>query len=88
VANGEVDAATVNLFLGATTLVEMGLRDQITPQETPVSEQGLHIVISKRHWRGTTFLYRVNTGLSALRDSGRYQEIVSRHLEGFWSLLK
>ncbi len=83
VADGEVDAATVNLFLGANVILEMGLRGQIVPLERPVSEQGLHVVISKRHWRGTTHLYRINAGIEVLRNEGKYQEIVSRHMEHF-----
>ncbi|MEL7114767.1 MAG: transporter substrate-binding domain-containing protein [Pseudomonadota bacterium] len=85
---GEVDAATVNLFLGASVILEMGLRNKVVPLERPVSEEGLHVVISKAHWRGTTHLYRINAGLQALKSDGRYQEIVSRHLEAFQSRLQ
>lgn len=83
VSDGVVDAATVNLFLGANVILEMGLRNQIVPLEKPVSEQGLHVVISKRHWRGTTHLYRINAGIEVLRNEGKYQEIVSKHMENF-----
>ena len=88
VLKGDVDAASVNLFLGANTIIEMGLRNKILPLERPVSEQGLHVVISKKHWRGTTHLYRINAGLKNLRKSGRYEEIVARHLELFWAQLQ
>ena len=54
----------------------------------PLSRESLHVIISKTHWRGTTHLYRINAGLGALRDSGRYNEIVSRHLELFWEQVK
>jgi len=77
---GKVDAASINLFMGANLILEMGLRNKILPLEKPLSEEGLHLVISKSHWRGTTHLYRVNAGLQKLRDDGRYQEIVSRHM--------
>lgn len=77
---GKVDAASINLFLGADLILEMGLRNKILPLEKPLSEEGLHLVISKSHWRGTTHLYRVNAGLKKLREDGRYQEIVSRHM--------
>jgi polar amino acid transport system substrate-binding protein len=88
VLSGKVDAATVNLFLGANLILEMGLRNKILPLEKPLSEEGLHVVISKRHWRGTTRLYRVNAGLQKLKDDGRYQEIVSRHMELFRAQLQ
>lgn len=84
---GKVDAVSVNLFLGAGKIVELGLRDQVEALERPLSEEGLHVIISKRHWRGTTFLYRLNAGLEALRASGRYKDIVSKHLEIFWQKL-
>lgn len=88
VADGRADAATVNLFLGADTLIKEGLRDRILPVERPLSEEGLHVVISKRHWRGTSHLYRINAGLKALKKDGRFETIVARHLETFWSKLQ
>ncbi|WP_424979879.1 ABC transporter substrate-binding protein [Leisingera sp. S232] len=88
VAEGKVDAAAVNLFLGANTIVAEDLRDTVVPLEKPLSEEGLHVVISKRHWRGTTHLYRINAGLQKLRESGRFEEIMSRHLELFWAQLQ
>ena len=88
VESGQVDATSVNLFLGADTLVAMKLRNTLVPLETPVSEQGMHVVISKKHWRGTTHLYRINAGLQNLKKDGRYQEIVTRHLELFWAQLQ
>lgn len=88
VSEGQVDAAAVNLFLGANTIVAEDLRDTVVPLEKPLSEEGLHVVISKRHWRGTTHLYRINAGLQKLRDSGRFEEIMSRHLELFWAQLQ
>lgn len=85
---GEVDAVTVNVFLGATKIVTMGLRGRVVPIDRPLSRENLYVVISKTHWRGTTHLYRINAGLEALRESGRYQEIVNKHLEIFWDRLK
>lgn len=81
---GEVDAVTVNEFLGLTKIHQLGLRGQVVPVQRPLSIEGLHVIISKRHWRGTTFLYRFNAGLANLRASQRYDEIVSRHLGLFW----
>lgn len=85
---GDVDAVTLNVFQGANKVVNMGLRGQVVPLEKPLSRETLHVVISKTHARGTTHLYRVNAGLQALRESGRYNEIVERHLEIFWKSLK
>lgn len=85
---GNVDAVTLNVFLGAETINTMGLRGQIVPLEKPLSVEGLHVIISKKHWRGTTFLYRFNAGLAALKESDRYSEIVSKHLGVFWDQIR
>ena len=85
---GAVDAVTLNVFLGAQTIEAMGLRGQIIPLEKPLSTEGLHVIISKKHWRGTTFMYRFNAGLAALRGSERYSQIVSKHLSVFWDQIK
>ncbi|MRU16127.1 transporter substrate-binding domain-containing protein [Roseovarius sp. A21] len=84
----KVDAVTVNVFLGASKIVAMGLRGRVIPLERALSRESLHVIISKTHWRGTTHLYRINAGLAALRENGRYDEIVSRHLELFWEQVK
>ncbi len=85
---GKVDAVTLNVFLGASKINDLGLRGKVVPLERPLSEEGLHVVISKRHWRGTTHLHRINAGIAALKASGRYNEIVSRHLGIFWDSIK
>ena len=85
--SGEVDAVTVNEFLGWTKIHELGLQGRVQPEQRPVSVEGLHVVISKKHWRGTTHLYRFNAGLAALRETERYNEIVTRHLGTFWEQL-
>lgn len=82
--DGKVDAVTVNEFLGAGKLKEMGLKDRIEPLPRPLASQSLHVIISKRHWRGTSNLYRFNAGLAKLKQTARYDEIVSRHLNIFW----
>ncbi|MFZ7090180.1 transporter substrate-binding domain-containing protein [Primorskyibacter sp. 2E233] len=85
---GKVDAVTVNVFLGAETIDAMGLRGAVVPLQKPLSSEGLHVIISKKHWRGTTFLYRFNAGLAALKASDRYNEIVAKHLGIFWDRMK
>lgn len=81
--DGKVDAVSVNEFLGTGKLKELSLQDQVIALERPVGTQGLHVVISKRHWRGTTNLYRFNAGLEKLKSTDRYDTIVSRHMELF-----
>lgn len=85
---GEVDAVSLNVFLGAQVIEEMGLRGTVVPLEKPISSSGLHLIISKRHWRATTFLYRFNAGLTALKESERYTDIVNKHMSIFWQRLQ
>lgn len=85
---GDVDAVALNEFLGVQKMFEMGLTDAVAPLSRPVSIEGLHVLISKRHWRGTAHLYRFNAGLAKLKQSDRYNEIVSRHLALFWDQIK
>lgn len=80
----KVDAVAVNEFLGTQTLFSLGLDDYVSAHEKPMSLEGLHLAISKKHWRGTTHMYRFDAGLRALKNSTRYDQIVRRHLGYFW----
>ena len=64
---------------------DLGLKGAVEPLKRPLWIEGLHVIISKKHWRGTTHLYRFNAGLQELKKSERYDEIVSKHLGVFWS---
>ena len=81
---GKVDAVTLNEFLGYQKIKDLGLADKVKVLDRPISTETLHVIISKRHWRGTTHLYRFNAGLEKLKSTKRYEEIVSRHLGLFW----
>jgi polar amino acid transport system substrate-binding protein len=85
---GEVDALAENLFLGADRIVALGLRGKVGPMERPLSTETLHVIVSKKHWRGTTFLFRINAGLDAIKANGRYEAIVNKHLAHFMDKLK
>ncbi|MCC1494791.1 transporter substrate-binding domain-containing protein [Cognatishimia sp. F0-27] len=85
---GTVDAVSVSLFDGADAMNRLNLSDKVRPLERPLSVEGLHVVISKTHWRGTAHLYRLNAGLAALKASERYGQIVSKHLDLFWERMQ
>jgi polar amino acid transport system substrate-binding protein len=87
-ALGEVDAVATNAVIGAKTIKDMGFDGSVKALSRPFSEQSLHVVISKKNWRGTTHLYRINAGLVALKASGRYNQIIFRHLGIFENSLK
>jgi polar amino acid transport system substrate-binding protein len=85
---GEVDFAAASEFLGPSVTAKMGKQDAFKSLERALSSSGLHVIISKRHWRGTTNLYRFNAGLEQLKKTPRYQEIVDRHWKVFAESLK
>jgi len=85
---GDVDAVAMNEFTGVQKMFELGLTNSVVPLQRPLSVEGLHVLISKRHWRGTSHLYRFNAGLAELKRSDRYNEIVSRHLALFWDQIR
>jgi len=85
---GDVDGVPVNEFTGRMKVQEMGLGDRVEPiGDWPISLEGLHVLISKTHPRGTTFLYRFNAGLRSLKASERYQAILDRQMSAFWERL-
>ena len=85
---GDVDAVPQDIFLGVDQVYQRGLRGQVTALERPIGTESLHVVISKAHWRGTTHLYRVNAGLAAIKASGRYDEIINRHLGQYMARIR
>lgn len=86
--SGQVDAVAVNEFLGVQKMFSMGLTDKVVPLPRPLSVEGLHVVIAKAHWRGTTHLFRFNAGLAKLKQTDQYNEIVQRHLALFWDQIR
>jgi polar amino acid transport system substrate-binding protein len=87
-AEGKVDFVAASEFLGPSTIATLGMEGQFKAMERAVSSSGLHVIISKRHWRGTTNLYRFNAGLEALKKTPRYDQIVDRHWQIYYDILK
>ena len=84
----KVDAVALDEFSGTATLLDMDLNGSVVALPRALSVESLYVVISKQHWRGTTHLYRFNSGLANLKRSGRYNEIINRHLSYFRDQLK
>jgi polar amino acid transport system substrate-binding protein len=83
---GRVDAVVVDEFTGRATIKAMGIQDRIeVVQARPLSIEGLHVVVHKSHPRADELLATINTGLAAIKASGSYQEIVSRHMSAIWA---
>lgn len=83
---GEVDAVALNEFTGRTAIAELGLEARVSVVEgRPLAIEGLHVVVSRDHQRAEELMALVNSGLAAIRDSGRYQDILDAHMARIWA---
>ena len=83
-ARDEVDAVSLNEFTGRQAVSKLSMGKDVRTIENPVSVLNLHVVIPKTHPRADELLTHVNKGLERIRESGKYGEIVERHLSAFW----
>jgi len=83
-ARNEVDAVTINEFTGREAVRKLSMTDEVRTIEKPVSVLNLHVIIPKTHPRAKVLLAKVNAALDDIRKSGKYGEIVERHLSEFW----
>lgn len=81
--DGEIDFVALNEFTGQSAIKDLGYGDLVTASEQLSDTIGLRLIIHKDHPNAETLLEQFNGGLRALRDSGRYDEIVGRHLAIF-----
>lgn len=57
----------------------------VTPLAVELSHVTNNLIVSRRHPRGATIISEFNRGLHALRQNGKYDEIMQRHLRQFFS---
>ncbi len=81
--DGDVDFVTINEFTGESAIKEFGYGDVVNASEQLADTLGLHLIIHRDHPNASALLRQFNSGLSALRKNGRYDEIVGRHLAAF-----
>ena len=81
--DGEVDFVALNQFTGQSAIKQFGYDDVVTASEELSDTLGLHLIIHRGHPRASSLLRQFDTGLGELRKSGRYDEIVGRHLAIF-----
>ena len=81
--DGEVDFVALNQFTGQSAIKQFGYDDVVTASEELADTLGLHLIIHQEHPRASSLLKQFDTGLGELRKSGRYDEIVGRHLAIF-----
>ena len=83
-ARGEVDAVALNEFTGREAVTKLSMSGDVRTIERPVSVLNLHVIVPKQHPRADALLGHVNQALQRIRKSGKYGEIVERHLSVFW----
>ncbi len=80
---GEVDVVTLNKSLAEVGISKLGLDGRVAEIPALASAQTLHVVAPNGDAEGHAYLDLVNTGLADLQASGRWFEVVSRHLGAF-----
>lgn len=80
----KVDAVAINDFTGREQIAKLKLTEKVIPLEKELSIEGLHAVVHKTHPKATIFINRINQGLAELHASGKYDEIMDRHLLNHW----
>jgi len=80
---GEVDVVTLNRSLATAGISRLGLDRRVAEIPALASVQTLHVVAPKGDPEGRADLDLVNQGLADLEASGRWFEVVSRHLGAF-----
>lgn len=83
-ADGSVDAVTINEFTGKRKVFERDEIGKVRELSRPVSIEGLHVLVPEGHYRGTAILQRFNNGVRTLRQRDRYNHIVANHLRRFY----
>lgn len=79
----EVDVVTLNESIARSDITRLGLTGLAVEAPALRSAQTLHVVARKGDRQGRADLDLLNAGLAELRASGRWFEVVSRHLGAF-----
>ena len=82
-AKGAVDAVSVTTSLAEPEISRLGLDGRVTEARALATSQTLHAITAESNEDGRAYIEIVNQGLADLQASGRWFEIVSRHLGAF-----
>ena len=80
-AEGAVDGAVLNEFVGRAAIGDLGLSGRIGAAEgPPVALEGLHVVAHTAHPGGRAMLATFAEGLARIRADGTYRRIIEAHM--------
>jgi polar amino acid transport system substrate-binding protein len=80
---GEIDVVSLNEAIARSEITRIGLVGHVAEIPALRSSQTLHVVAKKGDRQGRAYLDMINSGLAELKSSGRWFEVVSRHLGAF-----
>ena len=82
-ARGDVDAVSVSALAAADGISQLGLDGRVVPVAALASSQTLHVIAPEGNAEGRAYIDLVNEGLTEIQMSGRWFEVVSRHLGAY-----
>lgn len=77
---GDADVVTFDALPAEADLERLGLPDRVVKLEALTTNATLHVLTPKANPSGEAYLEIIDRGLAELRRSGRWEEIVARHL--------
>ncbi|GMG83496.1 hypothetical protein LNKW23_27090 [Paralimibaculum aggregatum] len=80
---GEIDVVSLSVTQVEGELAEAGLIGQVAELPELADILTLHVISPRSSPLGQSHLALINRGLSEMRESGEWFEVVSRHLAGF-----
>lgn len=80
VLSGEADIFSIELESANDTFTELGAMDKVTSNPTLVRFMSFHFVASKNNPRGRIYITMINKGLTEMRESGEWYDIMSTGL--------
>lgn len=77
---GEADVFSIELESATDAFTELGAMDKVVSNPTLVRFLSFHFITSKQNPRGRIYMAMINKGLTEMRESGEWYDIVSTGL--------
>jgi len=77
---GQVDVVTFDRLPAETDIAALGIADRVVELPRLTTRIGMHVLTPRSNENGEAFLAVLDRGLSELRASGRWLQIVEKHL--------
>jgi hypothetical protein len=83
VLSGEVDILAIELESATDAFTELDALNKVTSNPTLIGFLTFHLITSKKNPRGKTYIAMINQGLTEMRESGEWYDIVSAGLDEY-----